>query len=218
MILYLLIIYLSILIYKIYNLKNYNENAILKNIDNLNIQIEGYPLYYKTENDFNFNNFINNNIYYIIQDNNNFINLSNFNDNNSKNIFINKNYKLYKDLFKEYIPKEYIQNNLINYESISIFKGETNINLRKYVNKENIHYQIYGESIIYLINPKHKDNILNKNFEEIMKWGQKIKMIPGSFLIIPPEWYSIQKSKDISIIYQNEANDPFTIYYYYYNL
>ena len=51
-----------------------------------------------------------------------------------------------------------------------------------------------------------------------MKWGQKIKMIPGSFLIIPPEWYSIQKSKDISIIYQNEANDPFTIYYYYYNL
>ena len=111
MILYLLIIYLSILIYKIYNLKNYNENAILKNIDNFNIQIEGYPLYYKTENDFNFNNFINNNIYYIIQDNNNFINLSNFNDNNSKNIFINKNYKLYKDLFKEYIPKEYIQNN-----------------------------------------------------------------------------------------------------------
>ena len=218
MILYLLIIYLSILIYKIYNLKNYNENAILKNIDNFNIQIEGYPLYYKTENDFNFNNFINNNIYYIIQDNNNFINLSNFNDNNSKNIFINKNYKLYKDLFKEYIPKEYIQNNLINYESISIFKGETNINLRKYVNKENILYQIYGESIIYLINPKHKDNILNKNFEEIMKWGQKIKMIPGSFLIIPPEWYSIQKSKDISIIYQNEANDPFTIYYYYYNL
>ncbi len=218
MFLYILIIYLSILIYKIYNLKNYNKNAILKNIDNLNIQIKDEPLYYKTESNFNFNTFINKNIYYIIQDNNNFINLSNFNVDQLNNIFIYKNYKLYKDLFQEYIPKEYIKNNLINYESISILKGDSEINLRKLSNKENIIYQIYGKSILYLINPKHKDQIINKKFKEIIKWGQKIEMTPGSFLIIPSEWYYIQKSKDISILYQNEANDIFTIYYYYFHL
>ena len=216
MFLYLLIIYLSILIYNIYNLKKYSGTAVLKNIDNLNIIIDDSPLYYKTGNSFDLNDFMNKNIYYIIKDNDNFINLSNFNDNNIPNIFIYKNYKLYKDLFKEYIPKEYIKNNLINYESVSILKGVTNINLRKLVSKENIIYQIYGESIIYLINPKHKTNILNRPFKEIMKWGEKIKMIPGSFLIVPCEWYYIQKSKDISILYQNEGNDIFSIYYYYY--
>ena len=60
--------------------------------------------------------------------------------------------------------------------------------------------QIQGKSKLYLFNPKHKNDIINKNNDEIKKWGIKINLVPGLVIYIPIEWYYIYEINEESII------------------
>ena len=51
------------------------------------------------------------------------------------------------------------------------------------------------EITIYLFNPKHKDEIVNKDNNMIKKWGHKKYYKKGEILIIPPYWSYIQEIK-----------------------
>ena len=83
----------------------------------------------------------------------------------------------------------------INY-SFSIFKGLTMIPLQNCNHNYNIIGHLEGDSIIYLFNPKHKQDIINKDNHEIKKWAHKIIMKPNEILFIPTNWLYIQEIND----------------------
>ena len=86
------------------------------------------------------------------------------------------------------LKQNYIEHTRHNYNVIGILEGET---------------------IFYLFNPKHKDEILKK---KIMKLKNGvIKNIPeGDILFIPINWYYIQETKNIVIQYHIDLDNIFT--------
>ena len=73
---------------------------------------------------------------------------------------------------------------------------------------------IQGESTVYLFNPKHKEDILHKENNQIKKWAHKKIIRKGDILFIPTNWYYFQETKnsvyqfhyDIDNILENKAN------------
>jgi len=72
---------------------------------------------------------------------------------------------------------------------------------------------MYGQSKVYLFNPKHKNDILNKDNNEIKKYGQKINLTKGLVLYIPVEWYYFYETDNVSIIGEIESDNYFTVIY-----
>jgi hypothetical protein len=72
---------------------------------------------------------------------------------------------------------------------------------------------MYGQSKVYLFNPKHKNDIMNKDNNEIKKYGQKINLTQGLVLYIPVEWYYFYETEDESIIGEIESDNYFTVIY-----
>jgi hypothetical protein len=68
----------------------------------------------------------------------------------------------------------------------TVISGLNNISLKKCIHNHNIISVLEGEAIIYLFNPKHKDEILNKENYQIKKWGHKKRIQKGDTLFIPP--------------------------------
>ena len=71
--------------------------------------------------------------------------------------------------------------------------------------------QIYGQSKLYLFNPKHKNDILNKPNDSIKKYGQKINLTQGLSLYIPVEWYYFYECENESIIGEILCDNYFTV-------
>ena len=69
---------------------------------------------------------------------------------------------------------------------------------------------IQGETTIYLFNPKHKEDILHKENNQIKKWRHKLKLTPKMTLFIPPNWYYIQETDQESIQYHINIDTLFT--------
>ena len=152
---------------------------------------------------------------YIINDNNKNILFSSLLDNQMfilnntnmiKDLKLDTNMKSLLDLFSDKIS--YNNNNNIN-----ILTGEYSINLSQNKNNIKIISQIFGESIVYLFNPKNKDEIVNKKNTEIKKWGSKINLKPGIILYIPSEWYYIIETTDKSIYTISTIDNYFTFIY-----
>lgn len=95
--------------------------------------------------------------------------------------------------------------------SISIFYGKTSIQLKQCIHKYNVIGVIDGEASIYLFNPKHKNDIIFKNKDEIKKWGHKKIIKKNHVLIIPPYWYYIQEVNDKIIQYHIDIDSVFTL-------
>ena len=94
--------------------------------------------------------------------------------------------------------------------SISIYKENIIIPLNRCIHNYNIIGMIDGKTTIYLFNPKHKDEILNKTNNEIKKWGHKLTLQKDDTILIPTNWYYIQETKDKCIQYHIEIDDIFT--------
>ena len=215
------ILFLIIFIIKnIYDINKFNIDSNIINIDNIDY-IKGKenildPLIieYKILNIVNFDKFINDNINDFIIENNT---LTTFSDIKlTENINIYNNDKIYNLLNIDYIHNEifeYFKNifsfNKKNYASI--FKGNNITPIIK--NKHNIHILIclYGECEIFLYNPKHKNEIKNKN---IKKWSSNIKINNiNNILYIPPNWnYSIETYSNC-IISNINCDNLFTFLY-----
>ena len=232
MILVLILITLGIIIGKhIYEIHNFNHEAILQQLQSATREEifeklkERNPLLIHnlgTKNDrireLTIKKLILQNPGYIINDNNRNISLSSFNDKEINQMNIYKNSKLCKDLNLEndmneiYKPFESTIHCNKNY-SLSLFKGSNAISLTQ--NKHNLLliHQIQGVSKLYLLNPKHKQDIILKDNNEIKKWGQKINLVSGLVLYIPIEWYYFFETDEDSIIGEIESDNYFTVLY-----
>ena len=228
----LFFLFIAILIGKhIYEIHNFNHEAVLEQLQtSLSEEIfellkERKPLLIhnlgnKNEyaREISFTKLIEDNPGHIIYDQNKYISLETFvkDDVKQMNIYKNKDlwdqFRLHESFNEVYSP---FQSNIHcnkNY-SMSLFKGSNAISLTK--NKHNLHLvnQMYGQSKVYLFNPKHKNDIMNKDNNEIKKYGQKINLTQGLVLYIPVEWYYFYETENESIIGEIESDNYFTVLY-----
>ena len=161
---------------------------------------------------------INNNPGYIINDNGKNISLSSFNEN--ENMYVLNNNEIndhiglqnsLTDISKSFGDK--LSCNVKN--ELSILKGNHSISLEQ--NKHNCEYytQLSGNTTFYLFNPKHKEDILNKENNEIKKWAFKINLKSGIILYIPPGWYYFFESDGETIMNRTYSDNYFTWFYNY---
>tara|TARA_B110000967_G_scaffold171638_1_gene182211 strand:- start:2762 stop:3454 length:693 start_codon:yes stop_codon:yes gene_type:complete len=213
----------------IYEIHNYNQSAVLDQLQYANkeeineLLKERKPLLihnlgnkYEEYNNLSFQKISEDNPGHIIHDKNRYLSLKSFVD--EKQIYIYKNENLYdslrlKQIFDGvYEPFQSIIHCNKKYY-LSLLKGLNSGPLTH--NKHNIHLinQIYGSSKIYLFNPKHKSDIINKDNQIIKKYGQKINLSQGLVLYIPIEWYYLIEIDNESIIGEIEADNYFTLFY-----
>ena len=230
MIFYIIFFIFAILAAKhIYEISNYNHNGILDQLQSATkeeiyeLLKERNPLLihnlgnkHDEYNNLSFMRISDDNPGHIIHDKNRYVSLKSFT--NEKQIYIYKNPDLYDslrlnklfdgvyELFRSQIHcnKQYY---------LSLLKGHHSIPLLQ--NKHNIHliHQIYGQSKLYLFNPKHKSDIIHKDNNQIKKYGQKINMTQGLVLYIPIEWLYFYETEDESIIGEIESDNYFTFFY-----
>ena len=230
MIFYLIFLTIIILTIKhIYEIHNINTNAVLEQLQSANgeeifehlkerkpLLIHNLVNKYEKYNNLSFEKLSNDNPGLIILDNNRYLSLKSFNE--EQNMYIYKNAILYESLhLKELFDKIYepFASELHVYKRylLSFYKGLNSIILTK--NKHNLCLinQIYGQSKLYLFNPKHKNDIMNKSNSEIKKYGQKINITQGLSLYIPVEWYYFYEVEQESIIGEILCDNYFTVIY-----
>ena len=232
MIIYLLILSIIIVTVKyIYDMHQLNLSATLIQIQNPN-NIDKEILFKERSpaiihnltgkfldlENITISNLVQNNPGYIIQDNHKNILLSSFEDEkvNQISIFNNSN-MIYDFNFDKSLLEinKYLMNQLsCNLKNeLSILKGNYFITLMQ--NKHNCmsFIQLSGNSIFYIFNPKHKDEIQNKSNNEIKKWAFKINMKPGIILSLPPDWYYIYETEGESILITSYFDNYFTWMY-----
>jgi len=174
-----------------------------------------YDIFQKTS----FETLIQQNPGYIINDNEKMISLDIFSKDESQ-LSIYKNKKLIQDFQLQQSLKDIFQpfqSNITcndNYY-LSLFKGNNAISLTQ--NKKNglLIFQINGMSTLYVIHPKHKEDILQKENHSIKKWAHKINLESNLIVYLPPEWYYFYECEDLSIISTIDYDTYFT---YPYNL
>jgi len=138
------------------------------------------------------------------------------NINETENIFIFRNKKHIQELHLQdshTFPMNELPLSIINVKpsvSLSYMKGKHSITLQRCIHNLNIIETVYGESIIYLFNPKHKEEISNKENYQIKKWGHKLVLRPQTTLFIPPNWYYIQEVDKEAIQYHVDIDNIFT--------
>ena len=133
-------------------------------------------------------------------------------------MYLYRNKNLYEtlnleELFDRIYEPFYSQLHTYKRYLMSLYKGLNSIELTK--NKHNLCLinQIYGQSKLYLFNPKHKNDIINKSNDSIKKYGQKINLTQGLSLYIPVEWYYFYECENESIIGEILSDNYFTVIY-----
>jgi len=230
MIFYLLFLAIAILICKhIYEIHNTNKDATLEQLQSANKEDiferlkERKPLLIhnlgnKNEeyNQLSFDSLSKDNPGLIIHDSNRYVSLKSFVD--EKQIYVNHNDTLcdslrLRPLFDGIYNPFQSQIHCNKKYFMSLLKGKNMIPLQK--NKHNLYliHQIYGQSKLYLFNPKHIHDIKDKSNESIKKYGQKINLTQGLVLYIPVEWYYFYESEEESILGEITSDNYFTVIY-----
>ena len=207
-----IIIYMIFCIYFIFDLKKYNINGIIHNQDNLkdvnwedlNPIIFNYDTHldyeYMIKNYSNINELFSDNI---IFRNDEIIKKTNISDSFNFNTNILKNYSF--------------NINFINNQLLSIIKNNFISSLEYCKFNNNLINILDGEITIYLFNPKHKNDILDKELNEIKKYAHKYYLTKNNTIIIPPNWYYIIKNNDNknTVLYHIDISNIFTFHYNY---
>ena len=217
----------------IYDLHNFNLSATVQQLQSSNTLIvqdklkEKNPLIihnlgtkYENLHKYTFEKLIEQNPGYIINDNHKFISLDSFGDKTIKQMNIYRNRQLIpdfklletmKDIIKPFTNQVTCNENY----SLSLLKGNNAISLTQNKRDLLLLHQITGKSTLYLFNPKHKEDVLGKENNEIKKWSHKINLEEGLIISVPPEWYYFYECDEVSIVSTMEYDTYFT---YLYNL
>ena len=165
--------------------------------------------------EINLSQIITDNPGYIIKDKDRFILLDKFRD---KDMSVYQSESLYNDLgYRDKLS--FVSDHLETKMScnkrgyLSLFKGFHTIELTPCIHNVNIVSVVSGSGIMYMINPKHKNDIQGKTNQEVKKWCQRVILKPGSILSIPPNWYYFYECKADVIIYNYES-DVYGTYLY----
>ena len=206
----IILIYIIILIYSVIDIQKYNINGILveiKEIHNLTNELVNLnPLIMKYNHTLSCKNLPEN---YIMHDR--IININELYNKSDKQILINKEKEIINYQNQSY--EQYLPNYNILYPfnfSTSIYKDDIQLPLKQCIHNYNIIGTLDGDSTLYLFNPKHKNEILHKENNEIKKWGHKIKFEKDTVLFIPPNWYYIQEIPGKCIQYHIDIDTYFT--------
>jgi len=187
----LLLTYVIIMISYLLELKKYNLNGFIvdckddddisNNIDKLN------PLYFKIP----YNHTV---------------------DISDTEIFF-KNEDQLKEINFDYSPiKVLLADKYLFYNnSITTLKNDDIFKLTCNFHNFNILSILSGECKIYLINPKHKKEIIDKENKEIKKWAHIKKLEKYDNILIPTNWYYFIETDDKLIIHHLDIDNYFTI-------
>lgn len=208
----IVIIYIILSVYYLLELQKYNFNGILNKATNESEINE----ILKNLNPILFNKKINIQIEepLNIGFDEEYIPISNYNSSKDNQIYIHKNKRLFQDMK--------LDNHIINlqflndydkipftYNSVSVYKNVSS-KLYRCCHNYNLIGVINGETTVYLFNPKHKKDIINKSNNKIKKWAHKHILSKDDILVIPPNWYYIQETPDKVIQYNIDADTYFT--------
>lgn len=228
---FLIIIYLIFVYKHISEIHKFNHEATIEQLQNINTELfiektkERKPLLiYNLGNNNNtwlnlsFDKIVLDNPGLIIKDKNKYISLKSFTDKDIKQIHIYRNDELHEilelrkdfdELYNIFISQ--IHCNVKYY--LNLFRGLNSIKLTKNKNNLLLIHQIKGESKLYLFNPKHEINIVNKNNDEIKKYGHKILLKPGTIIYIPIEWLYFYECDNECIMGEILSDNYFTYFY-----
>ncbi len=135
---------------------------------------------------------------YIVIDQGKHVLLSTLTDPKVETVNVYRNQKLCKDSGIQSCLEPMIQafsdkmSWYTNYD-LSAWKGPTVTTLSQSVHNNTLLYQIQGTSTIYLVNPKHTEEIQTTS---IKKLSHKITLEPNQLLWIPPQWFYSQESSE----------------------
>tara|TARA_B110000879_G_scaffold190101_1_gene254139 strand:+ start:345 stop:1046 length:702 start_codon:yes stop_codon:yes gene_type:complete len=203
----ILIIYVIFLFFNILDLKKYNVNGFIKNCidrdDILSNIMNLNPVLLHHENGYIIND--------VIIDHGDHIENIVLNDREHINIEGDKS--LLNIINKEeipFFPQEGGKIPLINNDSISIYKNHIG-ELEQCNSNSTIIYILDGDTKLYLFNPKHKDEIKDKELTTTKKWAHIKELKKGDYLIIPTNWLYFLETDKHCIIYLNKVSNIFTI-------
>jgi len=219
------------MVYFIRDSQKFNHSAELlqlqdsnKSVIQANIQSKSPLLIHNLINDdilstITFKSIVDDNPGYIIKDNDKNISLSIFNDEKIKQVYMIDNQNMIKDLelydsltnICDTFSNELTCNLQIK---LNLFKGNHKATIQKNKHNSLLITQLVGETIFYIINPKHSE-IVTKSYNETKKWAIKIILKKGLNLYIPPEWYYIYEVNGESIFANSYSDNYFTFLYNY---
>jgi len=118
--------------------------------------------------------------------------------------------------------------------SLSLYKGFHTVPVSECTHTVNMLLVLSGTAIVYLVNPKHKDEIRaagegqggregkregkgkgegKDNNQAIKKWSHKVVLKPGLLLYIPSNWFSFYECKGSTVIGTYDS-DTYPTYLY----
>lgn len=186
-----LLVYIVLIISNLLELKKYNKNGYIfecKDISEISSKLNDLnPLYFKIE--YNYNQALN----------------------NIDNCFKSKD--PLKDIFYDYnILKENMNNNFLFYsDSITSYNQKISSDVILCTHNYNVLSVLHGESKVYLINPKHKNDIIGKENNQIKKWAHIRKLEKYDNICIPTNWYYFIESDDKVVVHHLDIDNYFTI-------
>jgi hypothetical protein len=223
---FILLCIVAYIIKSIYDLLDFNKDASLITMDvinkeriklgmsNKNPLVISYPTNFTTSLE-ELNQFSPG---YIINDKDKLISLELLI--NSEKALIHKNSSMCKELLvdKSIQPiydlfKQDLDVNATNY--ISLYKGDTLINLTKNMNSTLLFKALCGTFTFHIFNPKHENEIRGEQPSKIKKWGIKINVTTDTILYIPPEWNYIYESTEEAILLEINTDTYPTFLYNY---
>ena len=155
---------------------------------------------------------------YIVKDEGKQVILSTIADDNVSQFSVQRNQALCQDIgFSDALSevgtgfRHSLSCNVRN--SLTISKGPTITRTKESVHDIHLLYQIEGSATLYLINPKHKEDISGKAPSHIKKWAHKINLKPHLLVSIPPNWFYVIESKEPMLQGFHEADTYPTVLY-----
>ena len=213
----IIILFIILSIYKTIEQSKFNINGTLINVENnieLNKNLKNLnPVIYNIQNELSFEDLISKKPgYYINHDPDIFL-LSGYKNEEYFNVYKNRkivdSFELTPYFFDLKILKDY--NYLISKKySVSLLKGNIIVPIKKSLHNYNIIGNIEGETVIYLINPKHSEEIINKNENELKKWSHKLHLKKDDVLFIPTGWFYFQEVNTEIFQYEIELDSIYT--------
>lgn len=200
----ILIVYIVLLFFNILDLKKYNKNGIVRDCETIEEVIEEIknlnPIVFKHENDYDFKEFIldnGENMKRVILE-------------EKENISIENEKSLLNQIDTEKIPNFYEGKiPMINNKSISIYKN-TQTRVEQCHDLDIAFYVLHGSSKVFILNPKHKEDIKDKENKNIKKWAHIKILEKGDYLIIPTNWYYFFETSEECLMYKSKTNNIFT--------
>ena len=212
---WILIIFLLVGIFivkSIHELHKFNYSASVQQLQSLNSVVVQESLRNKEpliihnvsikgDEELTHETLVSNNPGYIVQDGAKQVLLSTLSDTNVDQMSFYKNAKISEDIGlsrrMETIASPFETNMSCGRRcSLSILKGDNVTHLAQNTHDILVLYQIQGHCSLYLINPKHTEDIKGKSSPQLKKWSHKITLEPNLLVSVPPNWYFFYETNE----------------------